>query len=104
MQRGLSLKHPIDLAFMPETESRWNGFDRIQLGLGILGLPTVSKYACTKPSRLSISLSDRLQSYNPDADADLVRRAYEFSAKAHEGQCADPANPTCNIPWPSPVC
>jgi single-stranded-DNA-specific exonuclease len=30
MQRGLSLKHPIDLAFMPEI-TRWNGFDRIQL-------------------------------------------------------------------------
>jgi guanosine-3',5'-bis(diphosphate) 3'-pyrophosphohydrolase len=29
---------------------------------------------------------DRLQSVHPDADVDLVRRAYIFSAKAHQGQ------------------
>lgn len=28
----------------------------------------------------------RLQSYQPDADLAIVRKAYEFSAKAHEGQ------------------
>ena len=31
-------------------------------------------------------LLDRLQSYQPDADLSMVRKAYEFSAKAHEGQ------------------
>lgn len=31
-------------------------------------------------------LIDRVKSYNVEADIDLVRRAYDFSAKAHEGQ------------------
>src|SRR5215213_2427974 len=31
-------------------------------------------------------LLGRLQSYQPDADLAIVRKAYEFSAKAHEGQ------------------
>lgn len=31
-------------------------------------------------------LLDRLQAYQPDADLGMVRKAYEFSAKAHEGQ------------------
>jgi GTP diphosphokinase / guanosine-3',5'-bis(diphosphate) 3'-diphosphatase len=31
-------------------------------------------------------LLGRLQSYQPDADLAMVRKAYEFSAKAHEGQ------------------
>jgi guanosine-3',5'-bis(diphosphate) 3'-pyrophosphohydrolase len=29
---------------------------------------------------------ERVQSYNPDADVDLLRRAYIYSAKAHQGQ------------------
>jgi len=29
---------------------------------------------------------ERLQRNNPEADVDLVRRAYIFSAKAHQGQ------------------
>jgi guanosine-3',5'-bis(diphosphate) 3'-pyrophosphohydrolase len=29
---------------------------------------------------------ERIQSYNPEADVDLLRRAYIFSAKAHQGQ------------------
>ena len=29
---------------------------------------------------------ERIQSYNPDADVDLLRRAYIYSAKAHQGQ------------------
>jgi (p)ppGpp synthase/HD superfamily hydrolase len=29
---------------------------------------------------------ERMQNYNPDADVDLVRRAYIFSARAHQGQ------------------
>ena len=31
-------------------------------------------------------LLDRIKSYHADADLDLVRKAYEFSAKAHVGQ------------------
>ena len=30
-------------------------------------------------------LIERVKSYNVEADLDLVRRAYDFSAKAHEG-------------------
>lgn len=40
----------------------------------------------------------RLQSYNPDAEADLVRRAYEFSAKAHEGQMRQSGEPYLQHP------
>ena len=29
---------------------------------------------------------ERIQQYNPDADVDLLRRAYIFSAKVHQGQ------------------
>jgi GTP pyrophosphokinase len=29
---------------------------------------------------------ERIQTYNPEADVDLLRRAYIFSAKAHQGQ------------------
>jgi len=29
---------------------------------------------------------ERIQNYNPDADVDLLRRAYIFSARAHQGQ------------------
>jgi guanosine-3',5'-bis(diphosphate) 3'-pyrophosphohydrolase len=31
-------------------------------------------------------LIDKVRRYNPDAQVDLIRRAYEFSAQAHEGQ------------------
>ena len=31
-------------------------------------------------------LLDRVKSYNAEADLNIVRKAYEFSAKVHEGQ------------------
>jgi len=34
-------------------------------------------------------LVDKIRSYNPDADVAIVERAYEFAAKAHEGQYRD---------------
>jgi len=37
---------------------------------------------------------ERLQSNNPEADVDLVRRAYIFSARAHQDRRAFPENPT----------
>jgi Guanosine polyphosphate pyrophosphohydrolases/synthetases len=40
----------------------------------------------------------RLQSYNPDAEADFVRRAYEFSAKAHAGQMRQSGEPYLQHP------
>jgi len=43
-------------------------------------------------------LISRIQSYNPDAEADLVRRAYDFSAKAHEGQMRQSGEPYLQHP------
>jgi GTP diphosphokinase / guanosine-3',5'-bis(diphosphate) 3'-diphosphatase len=40
----------------------------------------------------------RLQSYNPNAEADFVRRAYEFSAKAHAGQMRQSGEPYLQHP------
>jgi GTP pyrophosphokinase len=43
-------------------------------------------------------LITRLQTYNPDAEADLVRRAYEFSARAHAGQRRQSGEPYLQHP------
>ncbi len=43
-------------------------------------------------------LLDRVQSYQPDADLGLVRKAYEFSAKAHEGQTRRSGEPYVKHP------
>jgi len=43
-------------------------------------------------------LVNRVLSYNPDADVDLVRRAYAFSAKAHEGQTRRSGEPYLRHP------
>jgi GTP pyrophosphokinase len=36
---------------------------------------------------------DKLKQYSPDADADLVRRAYDVAARAHEGQTRKSGEP-----------
>jgi guanosine-3',5'-bis(diphosphate) 3'-pyrophosphohydrolase len=38
------------------------------------------------PSVRLEDIVERIQGYNPDADVDLLRRAYIFSAKVHQGQ------------------
>jgi len=43
-------------------------------------------------------LIKRVRSYNPDADVGLVCRAYEFSAKAHEGQIRRSGEPYLQHP------
>ncbi len=43
-------------------------------------------------------LLDRLQSYQPDADLGMVRKAYEFSARAHEGQVRRSGEPYVKHP------
>ncbi|MES4785919.1 MAG: GTP pyrophosphokinase, partial [Nitrospiraceae bacterium] len=43
-------------------------------------------------------LINRVQSYNPEAETDLVRRAYEFSAKAHAGQMRRSGEPYLQHP------
>jgi len=43
-------------------------------------------------------LLERVQSYQPDADVGMVRRAYEFSAKAHEGQTRRSGEPYVKHP------
>lgn len=40
----------------------------------------------TKPLKSVEELCDRIKLYDPQADLNLVRRAYTFSEKAHEGQ------------------
>src|SRR5215207_10739590 len=34
----------------------------------------------------SVDLIERVRAYQPAADADLLKRAYDFSRKAHDGQ------------------
>ena len=43
-------------------------------------------------------LIQQVQTYNPEADADLIRRAYSFSAKAHEGQMRHSGEPYLKHP------
>lgn len=43
-------------------------------------------------------LIERVKSYNIEADLDLVRRAYDFSAKAHEGQTRRSGEPYLRHP------
>lgn len=43
-------------------------------------------------------LLGRLRSYQPDADLGIVRKAYEFSAKAHEGQMRRSGEPYVKHP------
>ncbi|MFO0699319.1 MAG: bifunctional (p)ppGpp synthetase/guanosine-3',5'-bis(diphosphate) 3'-pyrophosphohydrolase [Nitrospira sp.] len=43
-------------------------------------------------------LLDRVQAYQPDADLGMVRKAYEFSAKAHEGQTRRSGEPYVKHP------
>ncbi|MGZ8365468.1 MAG: RelA/SpoT family protein [Nitrospira sp.] len=43
-------------------------------------------------------LLDRLQAYQPDADLGLVRKAYAFSLKAHEGQTRHSGEPYVKHP------
>jgi guanosine-3',5'-bis(diphosphate) 3'-pyrophosphohydrolase len=43
-------------------------------------------------------LLERVQSYQPDADLGMVRKAYEFSAKAHEGQTRRSGEPYVKHP------
>jgi GTP pyrophosphokinase len=43
-------------------------------------------------------LLDRVKSYNAEADLGLVRKAYEFSAKAHEGQMRRSGEPYLKHP------
>lgn len=41
---------------------------------------------------------DRVQAYHPSADVDLIRRAYNFSAKAHQGQIRKSGEPYVTHP------
>jgi GTP pyrophosphokinase len=51
------------------------------------------------PTATSIhDLIERVQSYNPGAQVDLIRRAYDFSARAHEGQVRRSGEPYLQHP------
>ncbi|MGH7254281.1 MAG: HD domain-containing protein, partial [Nitrospirales bacterium] len=41
---------------------------------------------------------ERVLSYNPEADVDMIRRAYAFSAQAHEGQRRQSGEPYLHHP------
>ena len=43
-------------------------------------------------------LIERVQRYNPNAQVDLIRRAYDFSARAHEGQVRRSGEPYLKHP------
>src|SRR5947209_20182999 len=43
-------------------------------------------------------LIERVQRYNPNAQVDLIRRAYDFSARAHEGQVRGSGEPYLQHP------
>ena len=43
-------------------------------------------------------LIERVQRYNPNAQVDLIRRAYDFSARAHEGQVRRSGEPYLRHP------
>ena len=43
-------------------------------------------------------LLDRIKSYNGDADLPVVRKAYEFSARAHQGQVRRSGEPYLRHP------
>ena len=45
------------------------------------------------------SLIEQIQSYYPDANVDLVKKAYEFSENAHQGQLRDSGEPFFNHPF-----
>ncbi|MDN5293419.1 MAG: diphosphokinase / guanosine-3,5-bis(diphosphate) 3-diphosphatase [Eubacteriales bacterium] len=44
------------------------------------------------------TLLNRVKGYNPNADLDFIRRAYEFAAKAHEGQYRSSGEPYITHP------
>src|SRR5437870_2094211 len=51
------------------------------------------------PTATSIhDLTERVQRYNPTAQVDLIRRAYDFSARAHEGQVRRSGEPYLQHP------
>jgi GTP diphosphokinase / guanosine-3',5'-bis(diphosphate) 3'-diphosphatase len=43
-------------------------------------------------------LMDQVKAYHPEADTGLIRRAYEYSAKAHEGQTRQTGEPYVQHP------
>ena len=45
-------------------------------------------------------LIEQVRSYCPEADEAIIRRAYEFSAKAHEGQTRRSGEPYLQHPLP----
>src|SRR5690242_18742200 len=51
----------------------------------------------TTPSAVD-ELIEKICRYNPDADGEAVRRAYEFAAAAHEGQTRDSGAPYIEHP------
>src|ERR1044072_6955625 len=86
LERGIPERAPLDLAFLPEL-NRWNGYDRIQLRIRDLRISDRGNVEMPNQAVMDIDqLLDRVKSYNAEADLGVVRKAYEFWAKVHEGQ------------------
>ena len=45
------------------------------------------------------ALIERIRSYYPEADVDLITKAYHFSRRAHEGQLRDSGEPYFQHPF-----
>ena len=48
-------------------------------------------------------LLDKVRGYSPDADLELLRRAYVFSALEHKGQIRHSGEPYSSTRWKSPT-
>src|SRR2546421_4848768 len=55
-------------------------------------------HMATSTSTSIHDLIERVQRYNPNAQVDLIRRAYDFSARAHEGQVRRSGEPYLQHP------
>ena len=49
-----------------------------------------------------VELVERVLAYDPDANEDLLNRAYVFSMKAHGSQKRASGDPYFSHPWKSP--
>ena len=56
----------------------------------------------TKEPKIT-DLIEKVQSYYPAADVDIIRKAYEFSARVHHGQKRQSGEPYLIHPLRSPM-
>src|SRR4051812_15882123 len=70
------------------------GGSRASRGAGTkLARPMSGRYACRSPLLRLNDILDRVHGYYPDADLDLIKKAYVYSAKVHQGQIRKSGEP-----------